>query len=157
MSARPPEPPALRPATPDDELGRLLRTGLAVCRRQRRGMGLLWLEVQLLPSGVGTAQALPSQHTAQVWIDLLLRLRRRVRATDHVLGLGEGRYAVLINGADDTVAGLVAERLRRGLAEPHGLGPLRQALQTRIGLACCPTDGQTAEELLAKAQQDLRA
>ena len=149
--------PLVGAALPAEELAQLLRAGLSACRRQRRGLGLLWLEVDLAATARGAAPVLPPEHTVQVWMDVLLRLRRRVRATDHCMGLGDGRYAVLLNGADEAVALKVAERLRAALAEPHGLGPWRLGLSSRIGQACHPAHGQGAEELLDRAQRDLRA
>jgi diguanylate cyclase (GGDEF)-like protein len=76
-----------------------------------------------------------------------------VRASDSVVRLGGDEFAVLLPETDQPRALIVAERVR----ETIGKLPIEVAGGTSIsvGVASLPRDGQTAEELQAKADQAL--
>lgn len=151
--APPPAPPgdAAAPALADAPLPALLLSCLGTARRHRQAMSLLWIEIGLPSVPLETADQ------ARVLEDLLLRVRRRIRPTDHARVGGAQALAVVLMGADEAVAQKVAQRLARVLHQPHGLGLRRLPLSARIGVASPPDRGGTSEGLLAAARASLAA
>lgn len=141
--------PAAEAAQVDAPLLSLLLSCLGTARRRRQAMSLLWIEIRL-PS-----VPLDAADQARVQDDLLLRVRRRIRPTDHALVGGAQALAVVLMGADEAVAQKVAQRLAQVLNQPHGLGLRRLPLSARIGVASPPDRGGTAEGLLALARASL--
>lgn len=91
------------------------------CRRVRSPLALLQLRVLDLTRW---EQRLGAASVRGLCGEVGQRLKHRVRDTDEVLVLGDGRYAVLLPGAAPAEAAMVEARLRAALAEPYRLGPL---------------------------------
>lgn len=80
------------------------------------------------------------------------RLTRAVRADDTVGRLGGDEFACLLPGlADVTRASALGRKLRDAIRMPCRIGPTLVQVDASIGLALCPEDGQSAEDLLLKA------
>ncbi|WP_239331379.1 bifunctional diguanylate cyclase/phosphodiesterase [Frankia sp. CiP3] len=80
------------------------------------------------------------------------RLRRGSRDSDVVTRLGGDEFAVLITGVEspaqvETVAAELADVLCRDVV----LDDIPLAVEASLGVACCPDDGTTSEELLQHA------
>lgn len=88
----------------------------------------------------------------QVLIHVGARLLRAVRDGDLVARLGGDEFVILArNVAGAEGAASIALRVIECLAEPVQTGGLRHAIGTAIGIALSPQDGETAEDLLRKA------
>lgn len=80
------------------------------------------------------------------------RLTRAVRAEDMVGRLGGDEFACLLSDQlDRDQLGHLAGKLFDAVATPLKIGPLRLTVRPSIGIAICPTDGNTADTLLERA------
>jgi diguanylate cyclase (GGDEF)-like protein len=80
------------------------------------------------------------------------RLRDSVRTGDVVTRLGGDEFAVLVTGIDHAAqAESVAAELAEVLARPVEVDGFKLAVEGSVGVAIYPDDGQTAEELLSRA------
>lgn len=81
-----------------------------------------------------------------------LRLKECVRASDLVTRLGGDEFVVLLEDAGEPQAvARVAEKILQTLAQPLPLEHGIVMVGASIGIALFPDDGETAEELLSKA------
>src|SRR2546423_9638335 len=98
-------------------------------------------------------------HTGDaVLAHLAERLKAVARASDTVARLGGDEFALLLLGAPDGASALfVAERIRRALEEPFVVDGLELQLETSIGIAVSPRDGDDVEQLLKRADMALYA
>jgi GGDEF domain-containing protein len=104
-----------------DDLDASLTRRRAQCRRVRSPLALLQLQLMDLAQWEQRLGAAPVRGLCG---ELGQRLKHRVRDTDEVLLLGDGRYAVLLPGAAPAEAAVVEARLREALAAPYRIGPL---------------------------------
>jgi GGDEF domain-containing protein len=105
----------------DADLNARIACRWSQCRRARMPLALLQFDVRNLGdwrSSVGDAAA------RSLLVELGRRLKRRVRDTDEVLNLLEGRFALLLPGAGAPEAALVRARLEAALAAPYRIGSL---------------------------------
>jgi len=81
------------------------------------------------------------------------RMVRQVRNEDSVGRLGGDEFVVVIPGAHDAYAFKAAARILRSIQEPLNLSgnDAQLKITASIGLSRYPTDGTTAEELLARS------
>ncbi len=79
------------------------------------------------------------------------RLRRSVRDGDVVTRAGGDEFVLVQLGGTARGALRLAERIRRRLSDPFLVERKRATLSVSIGVAIFPTDGQTPEELLRRA------
>jgi len=139
---RPPPAPALAECADPAQAASLLNTLLGRCRRQGHAAAVLWVQLQLTD---------PAQHAALVPV-LGLRLRHRVRATDHMAQVGADAFMVVLMGAGHAAALLVRSRLEAALREPCGqLADVSAALLPRVGCSAVGEHGSTAGPLLRVA------
>jgi diguanylate cyclase (GGDEF)-like protein len=90
--------------------------------------------------------------------NLAARLKEVSRASDTVARLGGDEFALVLQGAADSASALfVAERIRRALDEPFVIEGMTLQLETSIGIALFPRDGEDAEQLLKHADIALYA
>lgn len=114
-------------------------------RRERQSARLLVLQV-------GALRSLQQVHGLQAEAAVLHEIATRLGAAVPMAAarLDGGSFGLLLPpgpGAD--AAGIVALQAR--MATPYAVGDSEVMLDIRIGVARCPEDGETAEELLALA------
>ncbi|GAA1894055.1 hypothetical protein GCM10009814_24790 [Lapillicoccus jejuensis] len=131
-------------------LDRRLREGLGHHRRDRRGLCLLYVDLD-------DFKEVNDDHGHEAG-DLVLqqvavRLREAVRSTDTVARLGGDEFAVLLVEADDPSE--VAGRIATALAEPVLVGATRVSLGASIGSTIVTADEPTptAQTLLRRADR----
>ncbi|MFT7774619.1 diguanylate cyclase domain-containing protein [Roseateles sp.] len=133
------------------ELASHLSRRLARCRRAGEQLAMLWIELEPLPS--------PAAEVGDVTEELMrmasLRVRNRVRSTDEVIQVGEQGFAVLLPGAGNMAAEIVALRLRQTLAGTYELEGQLTYLAVAAGQAVFPEGGSTGTELTQTAQRNL--
>jgi len=86
------------------------------------------------------------------------RLRHSVRASSVVARFGGDEFVVLLEELRSPAhAASVAAAIRAGLAQPFDVDGQCLSLGTSIGIAVYPQDGESAEELLQRADQAMYA
>jgi diguanylate cyclase (GGDEF)-like protein len=80
------------------------------------------------------------------------RLRRVVRVRDVVSRVGRDEFACVIGGVDDhaQLTGL-ADKMAQAISAPCDVGGIKLVVHASIGIATCPADGRTADQLLKHA------
>ncbi|WP_321870144.1 putative bifunctional diguanylate cyclase/phosphodiesterase [Paraburkholderia tropica] len=89
-----------------------------------------------------------------VLCEIAARLRRNVRERDTVARLGGDEFAVLALAPHDEqadVARELAQRLLAAVRAPIDVDGVRLNVDASIGIACCPRDGEDADDLLRAA------
>jgi diguanylate cyclase (GGDEF)-like protein/PAS domain S-box-containing protein len=126
----------------------------AIARAQRGNLGVAVLFVDL-----DDFKLVNDSHGHTTGDELLRvvadRLRDAVRATDVVARLGGDEFLILVadiemDGALEA-AERVAENIRVALSAPVALAPAELYTHASIGVSLYPTDAESAEELLSKA------
>lgn len=79
------------------------------------------------------------------------RLARNVREADTVSRLGGDEFACLLHGLATDRVGALSAQLREAICRPCRIGDRMLQVGVSIGIALCPGDGTTSEELLLKA------
>jgi diguanylate cyclase (GGDEF)-like protein/PAS domain S-box-containing protein len=79
------------------------------------------------------------------------RLQQVLRPTDVIARFGGDEFAVLLPGAERSVAVALADRLKATLSNPIGLEGTRLDLGVSIGIAMGPDHGQDADLLMRRA------
>jgi diguanylate cyclase (GGDEF)-like protein len=129
----------------------------AIARAQRSGLPLAVLVLDLDGfKAINDRHGHPAGDATLV--EVAARLRRTIRRSDLVARLGGDEFAV-IAGELKGVAPVVrlAFRLRAVVRGPIALPAAMAAIDTSIGVAFFPGDGQTTEQLLARADTALYA
>ncbi|GGC75849.1 diguanylate cyclase domain-containing protein [Marinobacter halophilus] len=122
---------------------------LALARRHDKQMGLLFIDLDnfktvndLLGHDIGD----------RILVALADKLKSSVRTTDTVCRYGGDEFVVLLGEiAQPDHAYAVADKIRETVAVPMTIGGHDVALQLSIGVSVFPDHGQTADELLKKA------
>jgi diguanylate cyclase (GGDEF)-like protein len=79
------------------------------------------------------------------------RLSTLVREADTVARLGGDEFAIVANGADESAAGELANRIARSLRDPFLVCGVSLDVQASIGIALAPQHGDDSETLLRRA------
>ncbi|MBD8476271.1 EAL domain-containing protein [Pseudomonas sp. CFBP 8770] len=113
-----------------------------------RPIGLLYIGIdnlrELSESGGPTFVDKLLQQVAQTLLEL-------VRPGDTVAHLITDEFLLLLENLDSDSAVAVADKLQQVLLQPHRFGGHDIAIDCRIGIAAFPSDGLSAEELLARS------
>jgi diguanylate cyclase (GGDEF)-like protein len=128
---------------------------LLSARRRDEGFALMLLDLDRFKEINDT---LGHQTGDAVLEELATRLGGVSRASDTVARLGGDEFALVLEGAADGTAALfVADRIRRALDDPFTIEGLTLQLETSIGIALFPQDGQDSESLMRHADIALYA
>jgi len=119
---------------------------LHVARRTRSQCSIVLFDVDDLRESVGRDGARSEQLLARV----AAVVKGACRSTDVAARVGNDEFALILPGADASVARAVAGRIT---AEVAGDGSVSMA----FGVGCWPADGEGAEGLLRRAGAQLRA
>ena len=86
------------------------------------------------------------------------RLRACVRGVDTVARLGGDEFALILHEVgNEKEAGTVLNKMIRDVAVPFELASNQVALHASLGIAFCPLDGSTIQELLGRADYAMYA
>lgn len=122
---------------------------LALARRHEKQMGLLFID---LDNFKGINDVLGHDSGDTILVELSRQLKTGVRMTDTVCRYGGDEFVVLLGEiAQPDHAFAVADKLREAAAAPMVIGEHDVALQLSIGVSVYPDNGETADELLKKA------
>ena len=138
------------------EFNRLLAEEISRCRRYGRAMTLLMFDIDRFKAVNDTlghqAGDTVLRHTARALHDAL-------RAVDRPARYGGDEFAVILSETVGKAAMGAAERLSRVVAQTVAADGIKLPfpLSLSIGLAEWPTDAETAEKLIEKADQALYA
>lgn len=111
--------------------------------------------IALLYIGIDNLREL-SESGGPTFVDKLLQqvaqtLLELVRPGDTVAHLITDEFLLLLENLDSDSAVAVADKLQQVLLQPHRFGGHDVAIDCRIGIATFPSDGLSAEELLARS------
>ena len=126
-----------------------LNHALALAAPQRRHLSVMYVDLD-------DFKPINDAHGHAAGDELLriiaARLRRVIRAEDMVSRLGGDEFGCLFSGLDDR-AQLVqlAGKVYDAVSAPCKVGALRLVVRPSIGIAMCPGDGETSDELLHNA------
>lgn len=122
---------------------------LALARRHEKQMGLLFID---LDNFKGINDLLGHDTGDRILVELASQLKTGVRVTDTVCRYGGDEFVVLLGEiAQPDHAFAVADKLRENAATPMVIGGHDVVLQLSIGVSVFPDNGETADELLKKA------
>lgn len=81
------------------------------------------------------------------------RLQNAVRGSDTVARLSGDEFALVAHQCNHEMASQLADKLGQALAEDYQLGPHRASISVSIGIAVCPQDGTSSDQLVRMADQ----
>jgi diguanylate cyclase (GGDEF)-like protein/PAS domain S-box-containing protein len=87
-------------------------------------------------------------HGDLLLIEVAQRLQGAIRPNDTVARLGGDEFAVWLEGCDEQGALEIAQRIRAKVAEPYEAEGVTIVSDVSIGVACFPSDAQSAADLL---------
>lgn len=87
----------------------------------------------------------------QLLIQLSDRLKKELRTNDFVGRFGGDEFIVVLPNTDTNGAGVLAEKLRKCIAEPFIVGSYELTCSSSIGITMFPEDGNEVEILLKNA------
>jgi diguanylate cyclase (GGDEF)-like protein len=123
---------------------------IAVCRRESGSLAVLFIDLD-------DFKHVNDERGHAAGDDLLravgLRLKAAIRDSDLAARLGGDEFAVLLLAADAAAAAAVADKVVAALAEPYRLDGRPAQVTGSVGVAVYPASGQTAEELLMRADE----
>ena len=129
-------------------LRRKLEEALQVARADRGELAFLLLDMDRFKEINDTL----GHHTGDRLLrSIATRLRTALRPADTIARFGGDEFAVLLPSADEESARRVARRLVRVLQTPFRLDGLVLQVETSVGVALFPGDGNDATSLLQRA------
>jgi diguanylate cyclase (GGDEF)-like protein len=126
-----------------------LVTALAHARRERRGVGVLFLDLDHFKMVNDTLGHTLGDHLLQAVAD---RLRASVREGDTIARVGGDEFTVLLSqfaSVEDAVA--VAQKLLDAVSQPFMVDGHPLYATTSIGIGLYPSDGEDADALMKNA------
>jgi diguanylate cyclase (GGDEF)-like protein len=121
---------------------------MAMAQRESSGLALLFLDLDRFKN---INDSLGHAVGDQLLCEVARRLSLVVRATDTVGRLGGDEFLLLLPGADAEAATAVAQKIMESLSEPCRLAGHELNTSPSIGIALCPRDGRSFDELLKSA------
>lgn len=127
------------------------RLMLALARAKRQGslLGVIFFDLDRFKEINDSFGHLAGDRVLQ---GVAQRLREHLREIDTLARLGGDEFTVLVeNALDKAQIGVVAQKIRDGLAEPVTVDGHEFFITPSIGISVCPDDGDNADDLLKKA------
>lgn len=121
---------------------------MAMAQREGNGLVLLFLDLDRFKN---INDSLGHAVGDQLLCEVARRLSLVVRTTDTVGRLGGDEFLLLLPGADAEAATAVAQKIMESLSEPCRLAGHELNTSPSIGIALCPRDGRSFDELLKSA------
>ena len=87
----------------------------------------------------------------RVLLEVTDRIKASLRNVDTVARLGGDEFVLLVHQADAAAAEATARRVIDAMARPFTLDTVSFTVTCSIGIALCPADGDTADDLLRRA------
>ncbi|HEY4080572.1 MAG TPA: EAL domain-containing protein [Burkholderiaceae bacterium] len=81
------------------------------------------------------------------------RLKQTMREVDTVARLGGDSFALLVHEADARLAETAAQRVQEAMSQPFNFDTLSFTVTCSTGIALFPSDGNSADELMASAER----
>lgn len=122
---------------------------LAIGRRDGKCFAILFLDLDQFKDINDT---LGHENGDELLVEYARRIRSCVRESDTLARLGGDEFMILLPGLDGRErAEIVAQKLLKVTREPFNLGGRRSYVSASIGIAVCPDDGSTFDELTRNA------
>lgn len=125
-----------------------LQEWLAECVQHNPEVFFVLLGIDDLPRACAH---LDNRSREQLQRTIAHRLGDCIGAADRVVRLSDSSFAILLSVNSQQAATLACEKLRRAVHEPIAIDNQIVCLNSRIGVAHCPTDGTTADTLIKHA------
>ncbi len=87
----------------------------------------------------------------RVLLEVTERVKACLRAVDTIARLGGDEFVLLVHQADVAGAEVTARRVIEAMARPFTLDDVNFTVTCSIGVALCPNDGTTQDELMRRA------
>lgn len=125
-----------------------LKQALANAERHGHGLAILFMDLNRFKE-INDTQG----HNVgdQVLIEVARRFQATLRGEETLARLGGDEFVVVAEAPDQVAAVLIAERLQLALAEPIATNGHTFPVGVSIGIAFCPEDGVTIDDLLKRA------
>ncbi|HTN34439.1 MAG TPA: diguanylate cyclase [Marinobacter sp.] len=121
----------------------------ALAQRHKKYMGLLFID---LDNFKDTNDMFGHDYGDAILTKLADRLRTYVRATDTICRYGGDEFVILLSEIDQPGhAFAIADKIREAASKPIVIDDHDLVLKLSIGVSVYPEDGETADELLRKA------
>ncbi len=130
-----------------------LRRAVAESKRTGEVFALLFIDLNFFTVLKGIHGHAVSD---QMLIEVAHRLKDAVRESDSVARLGNDQYTILwrnLTGENDL--DYIKNKVKTALEAPWKYDGMELNINGSIGYALCPQDGETAEELMRKAEQSM--
>jgi diguanylate cyclase (GGDEF)-like protein len=121
---------------------------LARANRDKKRFGVLFVDIDDFKSINDTAGHDAGDEVLRTVAD---RLRSCVRASDTVSRLGGDEFVLVLEDAERTGAGIVADKIRSAIAAPITRQRKRLAVTGSVGISLYPDHASDAQGLLAAA------
>jgi diguanylate cyclase (GGDEF)-like protein len=88
-----------------------------------------------------------------VLVEVARRIERAVRGSDTVARLSGDEFGLVLRGADDAAASIVARKLVDVISAPFDIGGMEATLGVSVGVSVYPLHGEGADALLQRADE----
>ncbi|MCH8550811.1 MAG: diguanylate cyclase [Natronospirillum sp.] len=129
-----------------DRLGQ----AIASAQRYQQPVSLLYMD---LDGFKAVNDSLGHSAGDQLLQEVAHRLQNTVRGSDTVARLSGDEFALVAHQCAHERACKLADKLGQALAEDYQLGPHRASITVSIGIAVCPHDGSSPDQLVRAADQ----
>lgn len=133
------------------QLREMLATEVSRCRRHRRPMTLLFLDLDHFKA-INDALGLGAGN--EVLRQVGSAIRENLRRSDHAFRYGDDEFAVVLTETPPEVAHVVVDRLRDAVTNyARDFDDARRQLGVSIGVASYPENGEQVDDLMVAADQ----
>jgi len=134
-------------------LAETVATAAGTSRRTGRGFALMVVDLDHFRHVNDT---LGHEIGDQVLVDLARRIQGCMRDDDQLARIGGDQFALLVEGADTAAAEAMARRVLALVAQPCNLDGVQFTITCSVGVALCPANGSTLDQLVTHAEEAMR-